>query len=186
MRSSPRSTKARRKPWSAPPCSVRTMPRIFWCACLPWRRTWPSRARDRNFSAWSRACPDGFVVTGLDGRILTANAAFLDLAEFASEEQARGESLERWLGASWCRSRRAGSLTCVSTARCVVRHDLARGIWRGSGEVEVSAVSVPGESSLATASPFASRAVRRLPRAAGPRAAALGRATDGAGGAACR
>ena len=42
--------------------------------------------------------PDGFVVTGPDGRILTANASFLDLAQLATEEQAHGESLERWLG----------------------------------------------------------------------------------------
>ena len=38
-RSSPRSTRASRKPWSAPLCSVRRTPRIFWCGCLPCRRT---------------------------------------------------------------------------------------------------------------------------------------------------
>jgi len=44
--------------------------------------------------------PEGFVVTGLDGRILFANRAFLDLVQLATEEQARNESLERWLGRS--------------------------------------------------------------------------------------
>jgi transcriptional regulator PpsR len=42
--------------------------------------------------------PDGFVVTDTDGKILAANPAFLDLAQLPNEEQARGESLETWLG----------------------------------------------------------------------------------------
>ena len=37
------------------------------------------------------SAPDGFVVTDLDGLILTVNQAFLDLAQLATEEQARGE-----------------------------------------------------------------------------------------------
>jgi transcriptional regulator PpsR len=42
--------------------------------------------------------PDGFVVTDPDLKVLTTNAAFLDLAQLGSEEQARGISLEKWLG----------------------------------------------------------------------------------------
>ena len=42
--------------------------------------------------------PDGFVVTDTDLKILTANAAFLEFVQLASEEQARGVSLEHWLG----------------------------------------------------------------------------------------
>ncbi len=42
--------------------------------------------------------PEGFVVTDLDRKILTANAAFLDSAQLGSEEQARGEPIDRWLG----------------------------------------------------------------------------------------
>lgn len=42
--------------------------------------------------------PDAFVVTGDDGRVITANAAFVQLAQLPSEERAQGESLERWLG----------------------------------------------------------------------------------------
>ena len=42
--------------------------------------------------------PDAIVVTGPDGRIFSANRAFLDLAQLANEEQVRGESLDRWLG----------------------------------------------------------------------------------------
>ena len=44
------------------------------------------------------SAPDAFVVTGADGRIITANAAFLELAQLPTEEQARGEPLDRWLG----------------------------------------------------------------------------------------
>lgn len=42
--------------------------------------------------------PDGFVVTDAAGQILTANTAFLDLAELATEEQARSFSLDQFVG----------------------------------------------------------------------------------------
>jgi transcriptional regulator PpsR len=42
--------------------------------------------------------PDGFVITDLDGRILMANDAFLEMAQIANPEQAISESIERWLG----------------------------------------------------------------------------------------
>jgi transcriptional regulator PpsR len=42
--------------------------------------------------------PDGFVMTGPDGRILSANLAFLEMANLQSQEQARGEPLDRWVG----------------------------------------------------------------------------------------
>jgi transcriptional regulator PpsR len=42
--------------------------------------------------------PDAFVVSDPEGRIVAVNAAFVELAQLASEEQARGESLDRWLG----------------------------------------------------------------------------------------
>ena len=44
------------------------------------------------------SAPEGFVVTDLPGRIVFANQAFLDLVQLATEEQARNESIERWLG----------------------------------------------------------------------------------------
>jgi len=44
------------------------------------------------------SAPDGFVLTDMDGRILTANAAFLEMAQIAAEEQARDEPVDRWLG----------------------------------------------------------------------------------------
>ncbi len=42
--------------------------------------------------------PDGFVVTDSDGRILSANRAFLDMTELSSEQQALNATLDRWLG----------------------------------------------------------------------------------------
>lgn len=45
-----------------------------------------------------RDLPEAFVITDLERRIVSANPAFLDSAQLGSEEQARGEPLERWLG----------------------------------------------------------------------------------------
>ncbi len=42
--------------------------------------------------------PDGLVITDPQGAILSANAAFLDIAQLATLEQARGQPLDRWLG----------------------------------------------------------------------------------------
>ena len=88
------------------------------------------------------SAPDGFVVTGPDGRVVTANAAFLDLAQLATEEQARGETLDRWLGRPGvdlgvlvANLRQHGSVRLFSTT--------LRGEYGGTAEIEVSAVSVP-------------------------------------------
>lgn len=86
--------------------------------------------------------PDGFVVTDLDHHILTANAAFLDLAQLASSEHAQGELLERWLGRTsvdvnvlFANLREHGSVRNFST--------IVQGEYGITEEVEVSAVSVP-------------------------------------------
>jgi transcriptional regulator PpsR len=42
--------------------------------------------------------PDGFVVTDHDGTIIAANEAFLEMAQLHHESQAKGQSLDRWLG----------------------------------------------------------------------------------------
>jgi transcriptional regulator PpsR len=41
---------------------------------------------------------DAFVATDAEGHLLSANAAFLDLAQLSSIDAARGELLERWVG----------------------------------------------------------------------------------------
>jgi len=87
------------------------------------------------------SAPEGFVVTNLDGRILFANRAFLDLAQLATEEQARNESLERWLGRPGvdfnlltAQLREHGSLRLFATQ--------LRGEFGSSVDVEICAVSV--------------------------------------------
>jgi transcriptional regulator PpsR len=42
--------------------------------------------------------PDAFVVTDAEGAIITANAAFLDMVQINTDDQARGTPLDRWLG----------------------------------------------------------------------------------------
>jgi transcriptional regulator PpsR len=44
--------------------------------------------------------PDGFVITDRDGRLLRANAAFLQLAQIENERHVRGETIDRWVGKS--------------------------------------------------------------------------------------
>jgi transcriptional regulator PpsR len=87
------------------------------------------------------SAPDGFVVTSADGKILTANAAFLDMAHLATESQARGELLERWLGRPGvdldvliANLRQRGSVRLFGT---ILRADHG-----SSTDVEVSAVAV--------------------------------------------
>jgi len=86
--------------------------------------------------------PDGFVVTDLEGQVLTANRAFVDLVQAASEGQLRGESLERWLGRSGVdfsvlvgSLRQHGSVRLFST--------VLRGEHGSMADVEVSGVAVP-------------------------------------------
>ena len=86
--------------------------------------------------------PDALVVTEKDGRILAANRAFLDMAQLASEDVARGEPLERWLGRPGvdvnvlaASLKRHGSVRLFSTT--------LRGEYGSVADVEVSAVDVP-------------------------------------------
>jgi transcriptional regulator PpsR len=89
------------------------------------------------------ASPDGLVVTGPRGDILTANRAFLELAQLATIEQARGQPLDRWLGRQSIdvrvligNLRRHGAVRIFATT--------LRGEYGSSCAVEVAAVSVPG------------------------------------------
>ena len=85
--------------------------------------------------------PDGFVVTDPDGKILTANTSFLDLAQLSNQEQARGQPIENWLGRSGvdinvltANLREHGSVRNFST--------IVHGAYGSLEEVEVSAVAV--------------------------------------------
>lgn len=87
------------------------------------------------------SAPDGFVVTDPEGRILVANQAFRDLAQLASEDQAKGESLDRWLGRAGVdfgvlifNLRQHGAVRLFATT--------IRGEQGARADVEISAVSV--------------------------------------------
>ena len=86
--------------------------------------------------------PDAFVVTDLDGHIMEANRSFLDVAELASLEQARGALLSTFIGRPGAdfpvfvsMLKKHGAVRLVATA--------ARGSHGAQTEVEVSAVWVP-------------------------------------------
>jgi transcriptional regulator PpsR len=92
--------------------------------------------------------PEALVVVDTEGDVLTANRAFLDLAQLASEEQAKGRSLGNWVG-------RPGADVSVflSTVR---KHGIVRvaaSSIRGdlglSTEIEISAVTLPGDDAPA-------------------------------------
>ncbi len=86
--------------------------------------------------------PDGFVVTDLEGHILVANRAFLDIAEVANEEQVRDTMISTFIGRPGAdfamfvsMLRKNGAVRLIATS--------ARGSHGTESEVEVSAVWVP-------------------------------------------
>jgi transcriptional regulator PpsR len=116
--------------------------------------------------------PDGMVITDPAGRILRANAAFLELAQLVTAEQAQGESLERWLARAavdlnvlLTNLRQHGSVRLFATT--------FRGEYGATAEVEISAVAVPGGEepclgfvirNVGRRLPAQPRAARELPR----------------------
>lgn len=104
-----------------------------------------------NASAWLKSrsslfdvvqkLPDGFVVTDPDRRILTANTAFVELTQLATEEQVRGELIDRWLG------RHPVDMAVVGKnlkERGEIRNfsTIVRGEYGSTEDVEISAVAV--------------------------------------------
>jgi transcriptional regulator PpsR len=86
--------------------------------------------------------PDGFVVTDLQGRVLTANATFVELLQLPAGEQLQGQPLERWLGRST-----VDLNVLMGTLR---QHGVVRlfpttlkGPYGTPLQVEISAVAVP-------------------------------------------
>ena len=51
-----------------------------------------------NWAQYCAQAPDAVVLTDLAGKILQANAAFVELVQVPTERQVRGETLGRWLG----------------------------------------------------------------------------------------
>ncbi len=89
--------------------------------------------------------PDGIVITSPNGSILSANAAFVEMTQLSTEEQLRGESLDRWLGRPGvdlnvliANLRQHGAVRLFATS--------IRSEYGSSTEVEISAVGIdPGE-----------------------------------------
>jgi transcriptional regulator PpsR len=85
--------------------------------------------------------PDGLVVTTPEGQILTANRAFLDFAQLATAEQAKGQPLDRWLGRPGVDMRvLIGNLRQHGSVRLFAT--TMRGEYGTATDVEISAVSV--------------------------------------------
>lgn len=103
----------------------------------------PDADRDSLFTA-IQSLPEGFVVTDRDQRIVSANPAFLDLAELATEEQAVEQPIDRWLGRAGvdvnvliANLRDHGALRQFST--------ILNGEYGSEEEVEVAAVAIETE-----------------------------------------
>ena len=89
-----------------------------------------------------QSAPDCLVVTDLEGHVMSANAAFVELAQLTTEEQARGETLDRWLGRTGVdlsvlisNLRQRGAVRLFATT--------LRGEHGAVTDVEISATMVP-------------------------------------------
>lgn len=85
--------------------------------------------------------PDAFVLTDVEGRVLSVNRAFLELTQLASEAMVRGESLQKWLGRSGVdvnvlvsNLKQRGTVRLYATTM--------QGEFGAKADVEISAVSV--------------------------------------------
>ena len=88
--------------------------------------------------------PDAFVMTDLDGRVLSVNRAFLELTQLASEALVRGESLQKWLGRSGVdmnvlvsNLKQRGAVRLYATTM--------QGEYGAKADVEISAVSIASD-----------------------------------------
>ena len=128
--------------------------------------------------------PDGFVVTDLLGQVLTANSAFIEMTQLATNAQVEGESIERWLGGAGvdlnvllANLRQHGSVRLFSTT--------LRGQYGLVTPVEISATSVPHADLPCLGfsvrdigrrlAPQAKRGARELPRSAAQLTELVGR-----------
>src|SRR5262249_52751958 len=99
---------------------------------------------DATLLKFVQSAPDGVVITDSHGRIVSANAAFVEMAQLATTEQAYGQLLERWLGRPGVdinvllsSIKQHGSVRLFSTA--------LRGEYGAPVDIEVSAVPLADE-----------------------------------------
>ncbi|MDP3252335.1 MAG: transcriptional regulator PpsR [Hydrogenophaga sp.] len=99
-----------------------------------------TRGKQRLLQVMESA-PDGLVVTDMEGRVLSANRAFLDMGQLGTEDQARGEVLDKWLGRTGVDFRvLLTNLRQHGTVRLFATQ--MRGEYGSNSEVEISAVAV--------------------------------------------
>ena len=89
-----------------------------------------------------QTAPDCLVVTDIDGRVMSANVSFIELVQMTTEDQVRGETLDRWLGRTGVdlsvlisNLRQRGSVRLFATT--------LRGEYGAVTDVEISATMVP-------------------------------------------
>jgi transcriptional regulator PpsR len=94
-----------------------------------------------GFAGMAESASDAIVVTSADSRILAVNRSFLELAELASEDQAKGQGLDRWLGrlgvdmdVVMANLRQRGAVRLFTT--------IFRGEYGASADVELSATAI--------------------------------------------
>ena len=120
--------------------------------------------------AFVNSAPDGLVFCDPGGKIIAANPAFLALAQLGTEEQARGQALDRWVGRTGVELgvlignlRQRGSIGLFTTT--------LRGEYGAQTDVEISGAALAlGDSTLLA---FAVRNVARRLGAAGEPAAGV-------------
>jgi transcriptional regulator PpsR len=102
-----------------------------------------TRNEDSLLASFMRASADALAFTDSQGRIVAVNRSFATLAQLSSEDQARGESLDRWLGRPGVELdmlitnlRQEGSLGLYATE--------LRGEFGAVSEVEISASRLEG------------------------------------------
>jgi transcriptional regulator PpsR len=124
------------------------------------------------FAGLADSAPDAMVVTSADRSVLAANRSFLELAELGTEEQARGQALDRWIGrlgvdmdVLMANLRQRGAVRLFAT--------ILRGEYGANADVELSAAAIGTVADESTRSyGFVIRDVGR--RAAGKMAAGFG------------
>lgn len=131
--------------------------------------------RDARLAEVLEHGPDGFVVTLPDGQIVAANDSFLAMVELATEEQVRGESLDRWIGKPGVEVNVLGATLRQRGSVRLFRTTL-HGEYGAATEVEISAVAVAERDQ--TCFGFAIRDVGPRPSSEGGTGRELPRSVD--------
>jgi len=113
---------------------------------------------ESTLASFVQNAPDGLVFCDATGKVISANRAFLALAELSAEDQARGQPLDRWLG-------RTGVELGVLITNLRQRGNVGRFVTEMRGEygtaieVEIAATQLmPAESTVLA---FAIRNIER-------------------------